>query len=161
MNRRLFALMMTLAGLCACTEPTDASTFSEEAARSVVQEFARALEDQRYEDAAALCKEPFVFRDRTMTGSLLENLKARAGEILTALKKATSLDVFSYRDLMAGRWPRGRVVPPESRDDEARALGIGQEGYWIMTMEERRPGVQFIANPSADGTRLRIVSLTP
>jgi hypothetical protein len=147
--------------LSSCGDSVDDAMFSSDNAKAIVQEFVNALESGNLAGAAKLCATPFSFRGEVWEGSLEENLKARRSDILIALGKATSVEVYSYRDLMAGRWPRARVVPENERSSEARDLGLRDEGFLVLTFEERRPGTEIAVNADSTGTQLRITGVTP
>lgn len=154
--------LLLLAVLASCGGRDDGSLFSKEQAQEVVAEFSRALESGLWSQAASLCASPFLFRSQSWDEGIEANLADRAPEILAPLRRSDRIEVISYRELLKGTWPRGRIVPAEEeREREASKLGIRQDGFLVIAMEANRPGATFVVNPNSSATALLVAGTTP
>lgn len=154
----LGALLLSLL-LAACGEDPPPSLHTkaeaEATARLIVEAWAQGDMGTLREQARV----PFHFARRIWSSQeeLAENLAVQAANVRLREQAAsvTGYEVFSHWDLMQGRWPRGRTVPESRRVQEARSLGVGQQGFLVRAYDEHGQGWLLVLNSTGGRLILR------
>lgn len=145
---RFLLPVLGLAVLSGCGDDEPPQLISPEQARELALTFCRHVIQDETEAYLGLCRAPFTFRTRRWDdeAELRRNLPREAAALKAEIASGDAIEVYSHRDLMAGRWPRGETVAEDQREARARALGISAEGYLARVHPERGGGVLVVMN---------------
>jgi hypothetical protein len=155
---RAFAIGIAALAASGCGEGSVEIGFTAADAEELVRDFGRRALAGDEAGVRVLCAVPFQYKSRTwVEAKTLEgNLPAMLRDMEPELRDAEHIEVFSFSDLLAGRWPRGRELLPSEREEEARRLGLGPGTFLARVGAPRRAGLQLRLVP--EGMRRLVVT---
>ena len=141
-------VLLLLAG---CSSDEEPEVFPAEAAEALARQFHEALLKGDVAAAARLARFPFHYKELSRTWpdatAVEKNLAKERRRFQPLIERLDRIETFSRRDLLAGRWPRGRVVPESERLAAVEALGVGPYGWVARVHSETRVGYLLVLNP--------------
>lgn len=162
----LCVMSLFTSGACG-GEDDEQELFSEEQAGQALESWVASLVARDMDAIVKGSTVPFRFRSRSWSTreQLRKNLPAQIAGLEEALGRADqeggSIDYYSHRDLMQGRWPERRTVAEENRDAEISKLGIRPNGYIAWVHVGRKTVARFILNPPQERNRLLVQGIDP
>ena len=159
MTLRACALVFVIVA-AGCTESDPPPQFSAAAALEQGQLFRELWLKGDVAGLAERSLVPFVFRGRKWPtpDELRKNLAKQVPLLRAEIEEGANLEVYSYRDLMDGQWPRAEDVPLPERSRRLNELGLLKEGYLVRGAAPGRTGWLLVLNADA-GTSLKAQGL--
>ena len=162
-TRGMLLLLLPLALVVACGDEEEEGLYTRAQAEQTARAFVEACGRGEASTALRSCALPFRFGTRLWTEQkqLEENLAFQVARLRTEAARFDRFEVFSWRDLMNGRWPRGRTVPEEGRENAIRKLGVGRDGFVVRAFRENVRGWRIVINPDVATDALKVTALIP
>lgn len=131
--------------------------FSPDQARTQTLRFQEFWRSGDLRGLVEICTTPFRFETRVWKepAELEKKLKIQLPRHQAKVSSGDQLEILSYRDLIDGKWPRGKTVPEDERVGRATELGVRRDGFLVRVYSGPGRGWLLILN-SHDGVELRV-----